>query len=186
MNLPLLFGAILAGGVTIAYGHRNVTSAFASAGSSTSTPTSSTPAVSSTAGGNPLPGVVRWERTDQGVDAAAAPGSAVNALFSGTVSAIVPNWYAGQPALVVDSPGLPGGATGIYYAEQLIPNVKVGDTVQADQQIGTVASTGTGLELGLWKDGRTLAQATTGYAEGQVTRAGQLMHQLLQSAGVKL
>lgn len=180
MNLPLLFGAVLAGGVTIAYGHRNLASAFASSGSSTSP---NAPAATGQLAGSPLPGVTRWERTDQGVDAAATPGSPIGAIYAGRVSAIIP-FYKGQPAVVIDSPGLPGGATGIYYSEQVNPLVKVGDAVQAGQQIGTVAATGTGLELGLWKGNSTLAQATGGYVEGQVTHAGQLMHDLLHSAGI--
>jgi murein DD-endopeptidase MepM/ murein hydrolase activator NlpD len=140
----------------------------------------------SVSGGGPLPTGATWERTDQGVDASATPGSPVKAIVSGVVSMIVPNWYQGQPAVYITSSGLPGGATGIYYAEQISPNVHVGQQVSAGQTIGTVAGSGTGLEIGFLKGARTLAQATTGYAEGAVTGAGQLMHQFLANAGVKL
>jgi murein DD-endopeptidase MepM/ murein hydrolase activator NlpD len=94
-------------------------------------------------GTGPLPTGATWERTDQGVDASATPGSPIKAMVSGVVSMIVPNWYQGQPAVYITSPGLPGGATGIYYAEQISPNVHVGQQVSAGQTIGTVASSGT-------------------------------------------
>jgi murein DD-endopeptidase MepM/ murein hydrolase activator NlpD len=140
-------------------------------------------AVSPRGGVNPLPGLRRWERTDQGVDASATPGTPVHAVVAGTVTDIIP-FYRGQPAVIVSSPGLPAGATGIYYAEQLAPTVKIGDTLAAGQQIGTVAPSGTGLELGFWQGSRTLAQATGGYVEGQATHAGELFRQFLISLGV--
>lgn len=172
-DLALTMGALLAGAVVIDYGVKSFKTATASAsgGSTPSTPTGS--------GTSPLPGVTKWERTDQGVDASAKPGSPVRAIVSGVVSAIIPNWYQGQPAVVIDSPNLPGGATGIYYAEQLSPNVHVGQHLNAGEQIGTVAQQGTGLEIGFSKGVLTLAQATGGYVEGQVTHAGELMRQFL-------
>lgn len=135
-------------------------------------------------GANPLPGVTSWGRTDQGVDASATPGSAVRAVVSGVVTDIIPNFYSGQPSVVVSSTGLPSGATGIYYAEQLSPTVQVGQTVQAGEQIGTVAASGTGLEIGFASGSSTLAQGTTGYVEGEVTKAGQAFRSFLASLGV--
>lgn len=191
VNLPVAFASIFAGAVVIRYGTDNVKQAFASSpagspsGSGSGSPSGSGSAkVGAGGGAHPLPGVTLWERTDQGVDASAKPGSPVQSIYTGVVSMIVPDFYNGQPAVVVDTPGLPGGATGIYYAEQLLPNVHVGEHVSAGEQIGTVAPSGTGLELGLWKGTRTLAQATTGYTEGAVTHAGVLMRELLKSLGI--
>lgn len=178
MNLAVVFAGILTGAVVIDYGVKSVRAASGSSPASAPVPGGT--------GSNPLPEAVRWGRTDQGVDASATPGSAVNAIVSGVVTAIVPGWYAGQPAIVVSSPGLPGNADSVYYAEQVTPTVKVGQQVSAGEQIGTVASSGTGLEIGLWKSGRTLAQATTGYVEGQATHAGDLMRSWLQSLGVNI
>ena len=184
LNLPLVFGAIVAGAVVMDYGVKNAKGAFAGASSSSSsTSSSSTGAVVN--GTAPLPGGASWERTDQGRDASAKSGDPITAIAAGVVSEIVPNFYAGQPAVVVSSGGLPGGATGIYYAEQILPSVKVGTHVSAGEQIGTVAPSGTGLEFGFWQNGRTLAQATTGYVEGEATKAGELFDSYLESLGVK-
>lgn len=188
MNLPLVFAAILAGAVLIDYGVKNAKAAFANSPSSGSSGGSSSSAAGPTitSGQAPLPHGATWERTDQGRDASAPAGSPITAIAAGVVSEIVPDFYAGQPAVVIDSPGLPGGATGIYYAEQLIPGVHQGEQIQAGQQIGTVAQQGSGLEFGFWKNGQTLAQATTGYVEGEVTAAGELFDHFLTSLGVKL
>ncbi len=182
-NLALLMAAGVAGAIVIDYGVKNVRPAFASSSSSSSSVTAGAALTGTGHATTPLPNVIHWERTDQGVDASAEPHSPVQAVVSGVVSAIIPNWFSGQPFVVVDSPGLPGGATGIYYAEQLNPTVKVGDHVMAGQQIGTVAATGTGLEIGFAKGTETLARATSGYIEGEVTHAGELMRQFLKDAG---
>lgn len=121
---------------------------------------------------------VSWNRTDQGIDASVPPGTSIHAIESGQVSQIW-DFYKGQPALVIDSPGLPGGATGIYYSEQITPSVQVGQSVKAGDTIGTVASSGTGLEFGFSKGSQTLARATTGYVEGQATEAGKLFRQFI-------
>lgn len=187
-NLPLAFAELLGGGVFLVAGVSGSSIADVVEGHVTMHPlspgnagTSAAGAAPPSAGGtsSPLPGLTSWGRTDQGVDASATPGSPVRAIVGGVVSAIVPNWYRGQPMVVIDTPGLPGGATGIYYAEQLSPSVHIGQTVQAGEQIGTVAPSGTGLELGFASGIRTLAQATTGYVEGQATRAGQLFRSFL-------
>lgn len=110
-------------------------------------------------------------RTDQGVDISAAPGTPVRAITNETLVGIIQNWYQGQPFYWFRQAG-----TNIYnyVAEQFKSPLRVGQTVQQGQQIGTVAPSGTGLELG-WAtaSGNTLAAATTGYTEGQATPAGQ-------------
>jgi hypothetical protein len=191
-NLPLAFAELLGGGVFLVAGISGSSIADVVEGHVTMHPLApdtgsvaagAAPGAGGTAVG-PLPGVTRWERTDEGVDASATPGSPVRAIMGGVVSAILPNWYAGQPLVIVDTPGLPSGATGIYYAEQISPNVHIGQQVQAGEQIGTVAQTGTGLEIGFSKGVLTLAKATTGYVEGQVTQAGLAFRSFLKSIGV--
>ena len=46
---------------------------------------------------NPLPDVTRWERTDQGVDAAMNLGAPILAPCRIKILDIEPGWYAGQP-----------------------------------------------------------------------------------------
>lgn len=119
---------------------------------------------------NPVPGG-SVGRTDQGVDISAAPGSPVYAIAKETLVGIIQNWYQGQPFYWFRQAG---SNTYNYVAEQFQSNLRPGQTVQQGQQIGTVAPSGTGLELG-WAtaSGETLARATTGYTEGQATPAGQ-------------
>src|SRR6185312_11307913 len=122
-------------------------------------------------------------RTDQGVDYTATPGSPIDALGSGKIVDIVKNWFKGQPLIEEQLTSGPDKGKFVYYAEQLHSLVKQGQSVKAGQQIARVAGSGTGLEIGYGAPGgRTLAQATTGYTEGQVTPAGQqfaaLMNQI--------
>lgn len=123
---------------------------------------------------NPIPGAVIG-RTDMGVDATLKPGAPIRAIGNSRVVAISPNWYAGQPYVQLQL--LDGPQKGRYYyvAEQITPAVRPGQTVKAGQPIGTYAPSGTGIEIG-WGSptpGRTQAQATTGYSEGEQTAAGQ-------------
>jgi hypothetical protein len=84
---------------------------------------------------------------------------------------IIQNWYQGQPFYWFKQAG---SNVYNYVAEQFQSNLRVGQSVSAGQQIGSVAPSGTGLELGFaTASGQTLAKATTGYTEGQVTPAGQ-------------
>lgn len=119
---------------------------------------------------DPVPGGTVG-RTDQGVDISAPPGTPVDAITNETLVGIIPNWFQSQPFYWFRQAG-----TNIYnyVAEQFRSNLRVGQTVQQGQQIGEVAPSGTGLELG-WStaSGQTVAKATTGYTEGQPTRAGQ-------------
>lgn len=117
--------------------------------------------------------VLTVERTDEGVDMSMAVGTPMRAPGSGTVR-IYGNWYAGQPIveLAMDAPI--DGQSYIYYAEQVTPHVGDGARVNAGDWVVRFAASGTGLEIG-WgaPGGLTLAQATTGYHEGQQTDAGK-------------
>jgi len=119
-----------------------------------------------------------------GVDATMKPGAAIRALGDSKVVAIQPNWYKGQPKVVFQLTSGPRAGRFYYIAEAINPTVKVGQTVRAGQQVGAYNPNGTGLELG-WNagGGQTLAQATTGYSEGQVTRAGQSFRNFLNNLG---
>ena len=129
---------------------------------------------------NPLPGFTKG-RTDQGVDYSAKPGAPIKAIGNAKILGISPDWYKGQPFLDGPQKGKI-----VYVAEQINPSVKAGQEVKAGQQIGTYAQSGTGIETGFGAPGgRTQAQATTGYTEGQETQAGKQIRQLLERLGAR-
>lgn len=124
-------------------------------------------------------------RTDQGVDASMQSGSPILSPAEARITAINQNWYAGQPQIVEQILTGPDAGKFIYLAEQIDPTVSVGDVVQAGQEIATYAASGTGIEMG-WaanSAGTTLARATTGYTEGEVTAAGRSFLAFLQALG---
>jgi hypothetical protein len=73
----------------------------------------------------------------------------------------------------------------VYVAEQITRLPHIGATLNAGQPVARFRRRGTCIEIG-WSaaDGATLAQATTGYHEGQVTRAGVAFARFLISVGV--
>jgi hypothetical protein len=204
VNQALAFGLLLAGGVTLEAGltgkglgavlqgkagsipHAGSSLSVAGAGTAIANTASSSTAAAGVAGGytNPIPGAAIG-RTDQGVDATLSPGSPILALGRSKVIGIIPNWYSGQPFVWLQL--LDGVDAGKYYyvAEQITPSVTPGQVVNAGEPIGTYSSSGTGLELG-WatSTGQTLARATTGYVEGEVTQAGQSFRRFLTSLGL--
>lgn len=192
-NLPIAFAAVIAGGVLLDAAIKGASLGDVVKGQATSSGASNSGTAAPTAGAggavNPFAKAttVKVGRTDQGVDVNLSPGDPILAPFAGTVSAINSNWYSGQPQLVLaGAAGTPFAGKFAYVAEQLDPTVKVGDTVSAGDQLGTYASSGTGLELG-WAanaQGETLARSTTGYTEGQQTPAGSSFRAFLASVGV--
>ena len=69
-------------------------------------------------------------------------------------------------------------------AEQITDLARPGTTLQQGQAIARYAASGTGIEYGWWtQNGVTLARATTGYEEGQVTPAGVWMRDWLNKLG---
>ena len=70
-----------------------------------------------------------------------------------------------------------------YVAEQITDIAPVG-ILQQGQPIARFASSGTDIEYG-WAvlNGQTLARATTGYVEGQVTPAGRSIRAWLNGLG---
>ncbi len=124
-------------------------------------------------------------RTDMGVDFCLNPGEPIRAVGNGIVVGIDRNWFENQPYVWYELNGGPDAWHFVYVAEQIRPLVRPGQTVSAGQPIARYASHGTCIETG-WSaaDGATLAQATTGYKEGQITPAGVSFAHFLISLGV--
>ncbi len=133
---------------------------------------------------DPLRYVTRWERTDQGVDATMAVGAPILAPSAVKVLAIIPNWYAGQPLVYFELLAGPDAGKVQYVAEQITNIVAPGTILRQGQPIAVFSASGTGIEYG-WStvNGVTLARATTGYGEGQVTPAGRSIRLWLNSLG---
>jgi hypothetical protein len=133
---------------------------------------------------DPLRFVNHWERTDQGVDATMPVGAPILAPTQVKILAIEPDWYAGQPLVCWELLGGPDAGMEQYVAEQITYIAPPGSILQQGQVIARYAASGTGIEYG-WStpDGVTLALATTGYEEGEVTPAGVSMRNWLNSLG---
>ena len=133
---------------------------------------------------DPLQYVTVWERTDQGVDAQMPVGAPILAPCRVKILAVEPNWYAGQPLVYFELLDGPQAGQVQYVAEQITDIAKPGLILQQGQVVARYASQGTAIEYG-WStiNGITLARATTGYEEGEITPAGQYMRSWLNSLG---
>ena len=133
---------------------------------------------------NPLRYVNRWERTDQGVDATMPVGAPILAPCPVKVLATIPDWYAGQPLVYFELLNGPDAGRVQFVAEQITDIAPPGSLLQQGQVIARYAPSGTAIEYG-WStlNGVTLARATTGYEEGQVTPAGVNMRNWLNALG---
>jgi predicted small lipoprotein YifL len=133
---------------------------------------------------DPLQYVTVWERTDQGVDANLPVGAPILAPCRVKVLAIIPDWYAGQPLVYFELLDGPDAGKVQYVSEEITGIAPAGNILQQGQAIARYAASGTGIEYG-WStvNGVTLARATTGYEEGQVTPAGQSIRAWLNSLG---
>jgi hypothetical protein len=133
---------------------------------------------------NPLPYVTRWERTDQGVDATMNVGAPILAPCRIKILDIEPGWYRAQPLVYFEL--LEGSDAGQvqYVAEQITDIAPPGSILEQGQPIARYAKTGTAIEYG-WStlSGITLAVATTGYEEGEITPAGRNMRAWLNALG---
>jgi hypothetical protein len=132
---------------------------------------------------DPLQFVSTWGRTDQGVDARMPVGAPILAPSRVKVLAIIPNWFAGQPLVYFELLNGPDAGRIQYVAEQITDLAPAG-VLQQGQPIARFARSGTDIEYG-WStvNGVTLARATTGYAEGQVTPAGRSIRAWLNGLG---
>jgi hypothetical protein len=133
---------------------------------------------------DPLQYVTRWERTDQGVDATLAVGAPILAPSAVKILAIIPDWYAGQPLVYFELLAGPDAGRVQYVAEQITAIARPGTILRQGQAVARYAASGTAIEYG-WStlNGVTLARATTGYEEGQVTQAGRSMRDWLNGLG---
>jgi hypothetical protein len=133
---------------------------------------------------NPLRYVTVWGRTDQGVDALMPVGAPILAPCKVKILAIIPNWYAGQPLVYYELLEGPDAGRVQYVAEQITAIAPPGSILQQGQPIARFAASGTAIEFG-WStiNGVTLAKATTGYEEGQVTPAGLSIRAWLNALG---
>jgi hypothetical protein len=133
---------------------------------------------------NPLVYVTAWGRTDQGVDASMPIGAPIFAPSRVKILAIIPNWFAGQPLVYFEL--LDGQYAGRiqYVAEQITQIAPPGTILNRGQVIARYSRSGTSIEYG-WStiNGVTLARATTGYSEGQVTPAGLAIRAWLNALG---
>jgi hypothetical protein len=133
---------------------------------------------------DPLQYVNHWERTDQGVDANMPVGAPILAPGRIKILAVEPDWYAGQPLVYWELLDGPDAGRVQFVAEEITKIAKPGLILQQGQAIAHYAPAGTGIEFG-WStpNGTTLAVATTGYEEGQITPAGRAMRQWLNALG---
>jgi hypothetical protein len=133
---------------------------------------------------DPLQFVTSWGRTDQGIDAGMPVGAPIVAPGPVKILAIEPGWYAGQPLVYFELLNGPDAGKVQYVAEQITAIARPGSILSQGQVIARFAKSGTDIEYG-WStpSGITLAVATTGYEEGQITPAGRLMRAWLNALG---
>jgi hypothetical protein len=125
-------------------------------------------------------------RTDMGVDFCLRQGEPIRALGDGIVVGISPHWFKGQPYIWYQLLDGPSAGRFVYVAEQIGRLARIGTPLTAGQTIAKYKRAGTCIEMG-WsaRNGATMAQATTGYHEGQVTKAGASFARFLMSLGVR-
>ena len=133
----------------------------------------------STAVSSPVGAGLKAGRVDQGVDFSGSGN--VQATGSGTVIHVQTSGWgslgnAGLGALIavqLDNPVDPSHSV-VYYAENIIPNVKVGQRVSAGQAIGHATGQGGGIEIG-WADPKnpTNPLAPLGKNTSAATNEGQ-------------
>jgi hypothetical protein len=133
---------------------------------------------------DPLQYVTTWERTDQGVDAQLPVGAPILAPGPVKILAVISGWYAGQPLVYFELLNGPDAGKVQYVAEQITDIARPGSILTQGETIARFAKSGTGIEYG-WStpSGITLAVATTGYEEGQITPAGRAIRSWLNSLG---
>jgi hypothetical protein len=131
-------------------------------------------------------GTYLYGRTDMGVDFCLHRGDPIRAIGDGTVIGIEHDWAGGQPYLWYQLTSGPHAGDYVYVSEQINHLAKIGSTVSRGDVVARYSKKGTCIETG-WAtaSGQTLASATTGYTEGQVTKAGVSFARFLMSLGVQ-
>ncbi|MFZ0089986.1 MAG: phage tail tip lysozyme [Solirubrobacteraceae bacterium] len=127
---------------------------------------------------------ISWTRTDQGVDACMQAGSPLLAFAPSRYVQLVPDFYAGEPAMVLQILGGPLAGRDWYWSEQITPTISLRQTVSAGQTVATYAAAGSCIEIGWWAidAGRPLG-GVEGYREGYSTLSGADFRYLLQALG---
>ncbi len=125
-------------------------------------------------------------RTDMGVDLCLSPGDPIRAVGDGVVAGVMRNWAGREPYLWYELTAGADAGRYVYLAEQITNLAPIGQTLRAGDVVARYARKGTCIETG-WSTatGATLAQATTGYTEGEVTVAGVSFVRFLISLGVQ-
>lgn len=125
-------------------------------------------------------------RTDMGVDVCLQRHDPILAIGDGVVTGIIHNWFDHQPYIWYQLTSGPQAGHYVYVAEQINRLAHVGQRLHAGQPVARYARKGTCIETG-WSssDGATMAQATSGYSEGQVTRSGVSFARFLIALGVQ-
>jgi hypothetical protein len=125
-------------------------------------------------------------RTDMGVDLCLSKGEPIRAIGDGVVTGIMHNWFEGQPYIWYQLTDGPNAGRYVYVAEQIWHLAHVGQVLKKGDIVARYAAKGTCIETG-WSasSGWTMAQATTGYHEGQRTVSGVAFAHFLMSLGVQ-
>jgi hypothetical protein len=122
----------------------------------------------------PFPGGTHLGRTDQGVDTQIPAGGLFRAMGDAIIGATSIGGWPGGPLMNWTLQSGPARGRMIYLAEMIRPLVHSGQHVSGNTAVAV--STGPSQEMGWWTGGpygETLARATSGYTEGQVTAAGR-------------
>jgi hypothetical protein len=149
-------------------------------------PTAPPPVSSSTGYANPLRAVVALtpERIDQGVDYAGF--GPIYAMGNGVVlNTVGPGWPGGTFIAYQLSDG-PARGLVVFVAEDVQPNVQIGDTVNSNTVLGHMYAGPDGIETG-WADGSrlpdTMAHTYGQYSGSNSTAFGDNFSRFLQSVG---
>lgn len=135
---------------------------------------------------NPIHGATIG-RTDMGVDANLPVGHPIVAMNDSKVVKVVGGWFQGQPLVELRLLAGPNKGKVWYVAEQINSIPHAGQIIRRGGTVARYAPSGTGIEIGWGSpsgDGDTLAQATTGYTEGEQTQAGKSFRNYLRSLGI--
>jgi hypothetical protein len=124
-------------------------------------------------------------RTDQGVDFTGT--GTIPALADGVVTRVVPrggpSGWPGGGFIVYRITSGPNAGRHVFVAENITPQVKVGQQIRYGQPIAIAHGGSPWTESGWAADasGTTLARSTTGYHEGEQTPAGKSFLAFLRS-----
>jgi murein DD-endopeptidase MepM/ murein hydrolase activator NlpD len=129
---------------------------------------------------NPIGQGLTIGRIDEGVDFAGSGD--LYAMGDGTIKSVT---NSGWPGGVYITLAMDDGKN-VYYAENIAPNVSVGQKVKAGQKIGYARGTYPFVEIGWSSPTPGNALASGHYSEGQATAEGKDFAALLNTFGLKI